>query len=264
MNIGEGIILGAVQGLTEFLPVSSTGHLILARELLGMDQTGGLAFDALLHLATALAVIIYFRNDWRLLLTSAWTWLQRKPIDAKERTLLIALMVGTVPAVVLGLVLSDPIETMFRSPQLLAGVIIVGSILMTVAEWAGSSRKELTAMSGFLIGWFQALALFPGMSRSGATISGGLLLGLTREEAARFAFLLSLPVILGAGTFKALDLFKGEGGAIEHGPIIAGAIVAFGVGMAAIHFLMRFLKTHSLMPFVAYRLLLAGFILLYL
>lgn len=254
MTLLEGIILGAVQGVTEFLPVSSTGHLILARELLGMEQGGGLAFDAFLHLATALAVIIFFRNDWISILRSALLFIRRKELPPSDRTLLFALALGTLPAVLLGLLLADPIETLFRSPSLLAGIIFLGSILMLMAEWLARPRQELSVGRGFCIGWFQALALFPGMSRSGATISGGLLLGLTREEAARFAFLLSLPVILGAGTFKALDLFKGNGGVIDYGPIGAGAIVAFGVGMAAIHFLMQFLKTHSLIPFVAYRL----------
>lgn len=262
MSIFEAVALGVVQGLTEFLPVSSTGHLILAEQLF---QTGGygLAFDAILHLATAAAVIIYFWKDISALFNTALRKLSRLPVNENELTLLYAIMVGTIPAVVLGLLLESFMETWFRTPLLVAGVLIAGSLLFMYAEWVYMNRHQTNKIDsgkGLKIGFFQALALIPGMSRSGATISGGMILGLSREEAARFAFLLAVPVILGAGTKKLLELIVSDE-AVQWVSVGFGAGTAFVTGLFAIHFMLGFVRKHSLWPFIWYRIILASFVI---
>lgn len=256
------IALGVVQGLTEFLPVSSTGHLILARDLLALDVSYSLAVDAVLHLATAFAVLVYFRRDILRLIVSFFDLVRGRKTERKDRVLIYALLLGTVPAVLAGLALESAIEGAFRSPQLVAYALIAGSVLFFVAERLARENAALSVPKGIAIGFFQALALVPGVSRSGATISGGLLLGLSREEAARFAFLLSFPVILGAGILKLFDLEAVGVLAAEGGLIAASAVAAFASGMAAIHFLLKFLKTHTLDVFIIYRLALAALILI--
>lgn len=254
-------LLGIVQGLTEFLPVSSTGHLILAREFFNLSSENGLAVDAVLHLATALAVVVYFRNDIMRLVRSFYTWILGKGIESEDRTLILALILGTIPAVIVGLSIESAIEDTFRNPSLVAYALIGGSVLFFIAERLAKQTQKLTIGKGFAIGLFQALALIPGVSRSGATISGGLLLGLTREKAARFAFLLSFPVILGAGILKFSEL--GNAGVLgaSGGALLIGAFAAFVSGLIAIYGLLRFLKNNTLDVFIVYRLLLAGAIL---
>jgi len=262
MDSFSALILGAVQGLTEFLPVSSSGHLILARDALGLQTDNGLAVDAVLQLATVLAVAVYFRRDlWRLAVTAV-RWVFRRPVAPADRTLLAAIVIGTVPAVALGLPLEHVMETLFRDARLVALALVAGSALFWYAERAARKNASLTVRKGAGIGLFQALALVPGMSRSGATISGGLILGLTREDAARFSFLLSFPVILGSGMKMLLDL-EGAGQLSALGlPLVIGFVTAFAVGMVAIHWLLRFLRTHSLRPFAVYRVILAAGVLL--
>lgn len=256
MEIVQGVLLGLVQGVTEFLPVSSTGHLILAREFFGFSRDSGLAVDAMLHLATAVAVLLYFRTDILELVHGALR---------KERKSLIlggALIAGTVPGVIAGVFLEETMDTVFRSATLVAGALAAGSILFVVAEKLASQKSFITVQKGFGIGLFQALALIPGMSRSGMTISGGLLLGLTREEATRFGFLLSFPIILGAGAKKFLELW-GSGAFVSESAMLAAAgLAAFLSGLAAIHFMIRFVRTHTLIPFALYRLALAALVLL--
>jgi undecaprenyl-diphosphatase len=263
MEILLAAVLGVVQGLTEFLPVSSTGHLILVREIFpGAHEGSGLAFDAVLHLATTLAIVIYFWKDLLGLLHTALRFLGRMPVDQRDMTLLKALAVGTVPAVILGLLLEDLMEHTFRSPLLVAGILVLGSAIFAYAEYvyAYKSRKaSMTPQTGFKIGLFQALALIPGMSRSGITISGALILGLSRVEAARFAFLLALPVMVGAGGKKLLELAAASG-STEWLSVMVGASVAFVVGLFAIHFMMNFMRTNTLWPFIWYRILLAVFV----
>ena len=259
-------ILGFVQGLTEFLPVSSTGHLVLAREWLGVTSSYGLAEDAVLHLATALAVLVYFRNDIKALIIGSFQALQKREKN-KDSTVAVALIIGPIPAVVFGLLFESALETTFRGPSVVALALIVGSFIFLGAEWLGrrtEKKEDITVGKGFLIGLFQVLALVPGMSRSGMVISGGLLLGLSRFEAARFGFLLSFPVILGAGVLKLYELLQTGALSIEGGGLVWGALAAFVSGMVAIHVLLQFVRTHSLMPFVIYRFILAGVILLFL
>ncbi|MEX0917127.1 MAG: undecaprenyl-diphosphatase UppP [Candidatus Paceibacterota bacterium] len=250
-------ILGLVQGITEFLPISSTGHLIIARELLGLQVEYGLAFDAFLHLATALAVLIYFWKDWRRLFFSALSYVQGKGIETKEKVLILALIAGTIPAAVIGFFSESRIEEYFRNVEFVAYALIAGSVLFLIAEWVGKQNEGLSIKKGWWIGFFQALALIPGMSRAGSTIAGGLLFGLSREEAARFAFLLSMPIILGVGGIKGFELFGG--GAFSHSlfPILVSAVSAFVAGILSIHFLLKYLRTHTLGIFIVYRVALA-------
>ncbi len=259
-------ILGVVQGLTEFLPVSSSGHLIIARDLLGLNAPSGLAVDAVLQLATVLAVVIYFWKDiWRLVKASVFLVVGRGArVEKKERTVLFALIVGTIPAVIAGLLLEKTMDTMFRSATLVAWMLIAGSGLFLVAEYVASRyevKRPISVGRAIMIGIFQSLALIPGMSRSGATISGGLLLGLSREEAARFGFLLSVPIVLGAGAKKFLEL--GVSGLLEaqRVPLFIGSIISFLVGLAVIHYLLRYVRNHTLVVFVVYRVLLAAVVL---
>ncbi len=263
MGFFDAILLGIIQGITEFLPISSTGHLILMRELLGLQTGGGeLAFDAVLHLATALAVIIYFSKDIWLIIQTGLRKLGRLPVNAKELTLLYALSLGTIPAVIAGVLLESAMETTFREPLLVAGVLVLGSLLFIYAEWfiyKTVPQNNMTVKKGIQIGLFQCLALIPGMSRSGATIAGGMLMGLSRVEAARFAFLLAVPIMLGAGTKKLIELLSATE-TINWLPLLAGAAVAFVVALLAIHFMLTFVRRHTLWPFIWYRLLLAAFV----
>jgi len=262
MDIFSAVILGIVQGLTEFLPVSSSGHLILTHTLLGIENEGALAFDAILQLATVLAVIVYFFDDIYTLTQALMRKLGRLPVNEKDITLLKALGVGTIPAVVLGLFLESYMETTFRHPLIVAGVLVLGSILFMFAEYRYQNcyhEREVDVKSGWKIGLFQALALIPGFSRSGATIAGGMLLGLSRYEAARFAFLLSVPIILGSGLKKLLELITSDV-AVMWSPIIFGAITSFIVGLLAIHFMISFVRNHTLWPFIWYRIILAAFV----
>lgn len=264
MDIIPAVILGVVQGITEFLPISSTGHLILTRDALGVHDAHALAFDALLHLATAAAVILYFRKDIWQLIHTCLRMFGRLPVDRRDAMLIYALIAGTVPAVILGLLLEDMMETTFRSPLLVAGVLVAGSALFAFAEYCyreSSRRSEIGTGKGFKIGLFQSLALIPGVSRSGAAISGGMLLGLSRVEAARFAFLLAVPVILGAGAKKFLELAT-LNTAIDWTPILVGSVAAFLVGLGAIHFMLTFVRRHTLWPFVWYRVILASVVVL--
>jgi undecaprenyl-diphosphatase len=262
MTFFEAIILGIVQGITEFLPISSSGHLILMRDLLGMQTEGGLAFDAILQLATTFAVIIYFSQDLWVIMQTGLRKLGRLPVNKKELTLLYALLIGTIPAVIVGVLLESYMETLFRSPILVAGTMVLGSVLFIYAEWVYYSsvpQNILTVKKGFQIGLFQCLALIPGVSRSGASIAGGMLLGLSRSEAARFSFLLAIPILFGSGGKKLMELITSNE-TVMWLPIIVGSAVAFVTGMAAIHFLLGFIRSHSLWPFIWYRLLLAAFV----
>jgi len=261
-------ILGAVQGLTEFIPVSSTGHLILARAVLGISEANGLAVDAVLQLATALAVIIYFWKDIRSLAMAALQEISGRG-HSPERGLLLALIVGTIPAVILGLLFEKTMETVFRSAALVAYTAIAGSVVFVAAEYALKKINANLPVSavglkkGLVIGLFQSLALVPGMSRSGMTISGGLFLGLSREAAARFGFLLSVPIIAGSGLKKLLEL-AGDGTLSSIGtPLLLGGAVAFFTGLLAIHALLLYVRTHSLHAFAAYRVVLAAVILFF-
>jgi undecaprenyl-diphosphatase len=238
--------------------------LIVARELLGLPLAGSISFDAILQLATAVALICYFWRDiWNI-------------ISLKNKNLILPLILGTIPAVILGLLLESYMDTYFRGTHVVAIALIVGSVVFFFAErynhhlglrrplLLNQGGDSVTLKQGLMIGLFQCLALVPGFSRSGATISGGLFNRLSREDAARFSFLLSIPIILGSGLKKLFDIYQGgELATLEHSLFIA-AIFAFVSGLLAIHFLLKFLKNHSLNYFGVYRILLAIIILIWL
>ena len=204
MNIGDAIVLGLVQGVTEFLPISSTGHLVLVRELLTINEANMLAVDAVLHLATTLAVVLYFWSDLWTLLQALLRKLGRLPVNEKDLMMVYALVIGTIPAVVLG-VLLEPVMTKFQTPEVIAVFLALAAIFFLFVEWKYFLRPEhgsVTIKRAWKVGLFQALALVPGLSRSGTTIAGGMLLGMSRYEASRFSFLLAIPITLGVGIKK--------------------------------------------------------------
>lgn len=262
MELVDAIILGLVQGITEFLPISSTGHLVLAREWLMIDKANELAFDAIMHFATTAAVVIYFWSDlWRLLQV-ALRKLGRLPVAQKDMTLLYALVIATIPAVVIGLLLEPTVSANLRTSAFVACVLFAASIFFLYAEWRYSVKPphgELTLKRGILIGLFQALALLPGMSRSGATIAGGMLVGLTRLEATRFSFLLAIPITLGVGINSMLGLM-GSTEEVAWSMILIGATVAFFTALLVIHFFIAFIRRYTLWPFVWYGIILAALV----
>jgi undecaprenyl-diphosphatase len=258
MNAFEAIVLGIVQGLTEFLPISSSGHLRIVPAFFGWDDPGA-AFTAVIQLGTMAAVLLYFRADlWRI----AVAWLRslrdpvvRKTLDARLGWYII---LGTIPISVIGLALKDPIENEFRTLELIGVTLIVFGLVMLAAEKVGRRDRDLcdiTARDGWLIGFAQALALVPGVSRSGATISAGLLLNFDRTAAARYSFLLSVPAVVLSGLFELRHI--GEGGA-PLGPTIIATVLAFVTGYASIALLLRYLVRHSIAVFVGYRVLLGA------
>ncbi len=265
MEFLTAVVLGFVQGITEFLPISSSGHLILVREVFSIEQdSAGLAFDAVLHLATTCAILLYFWRDLMRLVHTLLRKLGRLPVDDRDMALISALTVGTIPAVILGFLLEDLMETTLRSPLIVAATLVVGSGIFAYAEYVHAYRSTQQPMSpklGFKIGLFQTLALIPGMSRSGISISGGLILGLSRYEAARFAFLLAIPVMTGAGLKMLLELLESSFDGVSVLYLATGAVTSFFVGLCAIHFMMNFMRTNSLWPFIWYRILLAFFVI---
>lgn len=260
-----GLALGIVQGLTEFLPVSSSGHLILARELLGANTGGGLAFDAILQLGTILAVLVYFRATILRLSADAVRLATGRGRDVKreDRNLIFGIILGTIPALVLGLLLENVMETTFRNPLLVAAMFVAGSLLFFIAERLAKQRDaHATVRQSWWVGCFQTLALVPGVSRSGATISGGLLLGLTRETAAQFSFLLSIPIITGSGLKKLVDVLQSGSLDASWTTLAVGFFSAFFVGYLCIRFLLRYLAKHTLALFAWYRIALAAVVVL--
>jgi undecaprenyl-diphosphatase len=260
----QAALLGVVQGLTEFLPVSSSAHLILARLFFGFDgDKFGLAFDVACHVGTLIAVLIYFRADIARLLGAVPRLFRRDDPDAH---LIWLLVVGTIPAVIAGLLFKNLIEEHLRTPAIAAAMLAAGALVFFVAEAVGDKRRtegSLTLGEAFLIGCAQAVALVPGVSRSGATISVALLLGLRRAEAARFIFLLAIPAILGAAASEAPKLLKaglGDSASLFAIGVVSSAIV----GYLAVKYFIRYLGNHSLAVFAWYRLALAAVTVLWL
>lgn len=262
MPIELGALLGIIQGVTEFIPVSSSGHLIIGREIIDITSDQALAFDAVLQMATALAILAYFWQDITSFLFTGEGKIAGTNIAISWRTIgIIAL--ATLPAVVLGLYLEPIMETAFRSSQVTAFGLLVGSVLILAAEHIPQpSNKPLSYGRGFVVGLFQCLALWPGMSRSGSTISGGLFSSFSRETATSFSFLLGMPVLLGGGGKKLLDLTQSGALEVLGLPLLVGSITAFASGILAMHVLMRFVKNHRLDWFAYYRIILAVLVLL--
>jgi undecaprenyl-diphosphatase len=254
MNLFQALILGIIQGATEFLPVSSSGHLVLVPWLLEWKEPG-LTFDAVVHWGTALAVIIYFWREWLTLIQAVFQAIRQRSIANSKARLALLIIVGTVPAALIGYILKDFFEQMFSRPTAAAAFLLVTAALLSVAEWLGRRERDLeqiTWLDALLIGLGQALAIFPGISRSGATIATGLARELKREPAARFSFLLATPVILGAGAFKILDLAQAGDLSSQVPTLIVGFLGAGIVGLGCIHFLLRYLQRRRLYPFAIY------------
>lgn len=245
----QAIILGIVQGLTEFLPISSSGHLVVLPAIFSWPAQP-LLFDVALHVGTALALLAYFWKDLTRILRAFFA--DRASADGKMGTYIL---IGSVPAAVLGYFFENVIEGLFRTSSSVAILLFIGSALMVLAEIRVPKRKdaELNPVKALLIGLFQSLALFPGLSRSGATISGGMLFGLNREQAARFSFLMSVPIVLGAAAFKFATSFD-DAVSVGFDSLALGFVSSFIVGWFAIDILLKFLRKRTLYPFVLYRL----------
>ncbi len=260
----QAALLGIVQGLTEFLPVSSSAHLILARAFFGFDSDKfGLAFDVACHLGTLIAVVIYFRREIARMVGALARLFDLADTDARLMWLIV---VGTLPAIVVGLLFKHQIEDHLRTPSVAAVALALGAVLFFVAERIGAKTREertLTFAEAFLIGGAQAIALIPGVSRSGATITVALLIGLRRAEAARFIFLLAIPVILGAAASEAPKLLKAGLGDTAS-LFLIGIVSSAVVGYAAVKYFIRYLANHSLDVFAWYRLALAATVVIWL
>jgi undecaprenyl-diphosphatase len=252
----KAVVLGLIQGLTEFLPISSSAHLRILPEAFGWGDPGA-AFTAVIQIGTELAVLFYFRKDiWRI----GSTWIRslvraelRGHLDARMGWFII---IGSLPIVVLGILLKDVIERDFRNLWLIATTLVVMGVVLGIADRLSADRltlKNISLRDAVLMGLAQALALIPGVSRSGATISMGRALGYQREAATRYAFLLAIPAVVGAGLFELKEIPHGDNN-YGWGPTIVATAVAFLVGYAAIAWLLRYVSTNSYLPFVIYRI----------
>ena len=256
MNLLQAVVLGLVQGLGEFLPISSSAHLVIVPWLFNWEDPG-LTFDIALHIGTLIAVVVYFWRDWLQLITKGMT-------DAKSREgrLFWYLVLATIPGAAIGLILEKKAETIFRNPVLIAIMLIALGIFLYWVDRKSAKKIEAENVSlktSFFIGLSQALAIIPGVSRSGITMTTGLFLGLTREGAARFSFLLSAPIIFGAAVIKLPHIIANP--SIINAPFIVGMIVSCVTGIASIGLLLRYLQTKTFLPFVLYRFILGVLII---
>ena len=281
MPIYQAVVLAIIQGLAEFIPVSSSGHLIIVRRLLGWNELSPaheLTFDVALHFGTLLSVLFYFRRTWFQIVraalggkvvrfSEATSSDQDLTLDEQreERLLLWFLAVATIPGAIAGKLLEHSAEDYFREHIfLIAGALIIVALMMWWAEKVGQLKKPLTAISfadAIVVGCAQATALVPGVSRSGSTITAGLFRNMTRDAAVRFSFLLSTPLIAGAALLKARELRKEGLPAGMHAPFIVGVLVSAIVGYVAIAWLIRYLQSHSLKVFIVYRIV-AGLVVI--
>lgn len=261
------LLLGLVQGATEFLPISSSAHLYAIPYLFGLSDPllSSLAFGAVIHLGTLAAVLVALRRDVLRLAGVALrtaTSMGRHRGDHADERLIVAIVLGTVPAFALGLAAGDLLDTAVRTPLVVAAAVTTGALLLWFAERVGTRERPLQSVGvidGLMVGLAQALALIPGISRSGATISGGLFLGFRRDAAARFGFLLGIPAIAGAGTIELKHLLESSEGLSASAPLLAiGVVSAFLSGLVAIKLLFRILNGGSTRIFVAYRLAFAA------
>ncbi|MEZ7130565.1 undecaprenyl-diphosphate phosphatase [Nonomuraea sp. AD125B] len=259
----EAVILGLIQGLTEFLPISSSAHIRVVPALLDWPDPGA-AFTAVIQLGTETAVLIYFRKEiWEII--STWT---RSLFDKELRGHWAARMgwyiiAGTLPIGILGLLLKDQIGTVFRDLRLVGTTLIVFAVILWFADHTARNKltleRHLSFTHAIVYGFAQALALIPGVSRSGGTVTAGLLLDYRREDAAKYSFLLAIPAVLASGLFELKDI--GEGPAPDWGPTILATVISFAVGYAAVAWFLRYISTHKFTGFVVYRILLGLFIL---
>jgi undecaprenyl-diphosphatase len=268
----QAIVIGVIQGLTEFIPVSSSAHLELAPWIFGWDQNtliSSLAFDVFLHLGTLIALLVYFWRDWVRLVGAVLASIRDRHVglDA-DRRLGWFLVLGTIPATIIGFVGEDFIDQAFHGDSneirlAIAGALVIGAIILVAADWLGAKRREIEEVgpwTSLAIGFSQAVALLPGISRSGATISAGLALGLTRESAARFSFLLAAPITLGAGLYGSRNLLDEAHTTTEWLALGAGFAAAAIAGLLAIGFLLAWLRRRSFLVFGIYRVALAALV----
>jgi undecaprenyl-diphosphatase len=263
----QAVVLGIVQGLTEFLPVSSSGHLIIVPALFGWHDPfiESLAFSVMLHVATLLALLLYFQADWRRLIPAGLAAIRDRSFRGDpDRKLAWLLAASTIPAVIAGIALNDLIENAFREPRLVAVTLVIGAVILWLADRLGSRTRDIEGLTfpiALGIGAAQALALVPGISRAGISISAGLFAGLNREAAARFAFLMATPITFGAGLWEFRKILAGEAGVdLPLVPLAAGMLASLIAGLLAIAVTLRFLRTHSVGVFVVYRIALAALV----
>jgi undecaprenyl-diphosphatase len=255
----EAVVLGIVQGLTEFLPISSNAHLRFVGAAFGWHDPGA-AFTAITQIGTEVAVLLYFARDIGRIV-AAWVGSlfnkeRRSDPDARMGWLII---VGSIPIIVLGLAFQKQIETSLRDLRIIAIALVLFSLFLYIADRVGAKKRELddlTVGHGIIFGLAQSLALIPGVSRSGGTITAGLFLGYTRTAAARYSFLLAIPAVLGSGLYEVYKAFKGgvHGAQVVWGPTIVATVLAFVVGLSVIAWLLRYLARGSFVPFVVYRI----------
>ena len=266
----EAIFFGVIQGLTEFLPISSSAHIRIFAEFFGMTEDPGARFTAIMQIGTELAVLIYFRKDIAKII-SAWirSSLLRQKLDIDEMCLArmgLLIIIGSLPIAVLGYLGQDAIRTNFRSLWLIASVLIIFGVILGLADKFGSSNKSLKDLSighGILYGLAQSLALIPGVSRSGATIAMGRILGYSREAALRYSFLLALPAVFGSGLYELKGAISQSDSAnvFTLGQTFAATVVAFVIGYLVIAWLIRFITNRSFAPFIVYRIAFGAIVL---
>ena len=261
----QALIMGLVQGLTEFIPVSSSGHLILVPWAMGWKDPfiNSLAFSVMLHMGTLVALVLYFWRDWLTLIPAGLASIRDQSLrDEPDRKMAWLVVVATIPAVLVGPLLTDTIESWVREPARVAAMLCVGAAILWLADRWGSKVRDIDSMTfggALAIGVAQVLALVPGISRSGVSIAAGLFEGLTREAAARFSFLMATPVVAGAGLWEARKVITGEAGVQpEARLILIGFLAAATSGVFAIHFMLQFLKRQSVTAFVVYRVIAAS------
>jgi undecaprenyl-diphosphatase len=270
-DLFRAIVLGIVQGLTEFLPISSSGHLVIVRRLFGWSETDSLTFDVGLHVGTTVAVLAYFWREWLAMARSVLLWITRRAEPTAVRTpydhhIFALIVLGSIPVAILGFALEDWFEDNVRDPVVIGCTLIVFGLVLFAAERFSRghrSMEEATWFDGVFIGLAQACALVPGVSRSGFTISAGLFRGFTREASARYSFLLSTPAIGGAALLKFSEAADNGTLTDDLAPIIVGAVVSAIVGLIAIAGLLRLIQTRSFTPFVIYRLIVGAFCIIY-
>ncbi len=253
MNILQAIVLGILQGATEFIPVSSSGHLVLVPWLLGWGPPG-LAFTVVVHLGTVVGVLAYFWREWWGMLKGVATWVSRRETTPALRLLLL-LILGSIPAAVLGVLFKDFFEQLFETPLVAAIMLLVTAAVLVIGERVGRQQRDMASMTrvdSLVIGLAQALSIIPGLSRSGSTITGGRLRHLRREDAARFSFLLSTPVIVGAGLFQVLDLLDAGLSDAAVVALVAGFVSAMFSSYLVIRWLLAFLRSRPITIFAIY------------
>jgi undecaprenyl-diphosphatase len=268
VSILQAIVLGLVQGITEFAPISSSGHLILVPWMFGWhivdDPALNKSFDVALHMGTFVGAVIYFRHDLWAYIKAFVASCRARAIRSPDERLAWALVVGTIPGMIAGATLESVIEDKLGQPWLIAVMLAVFGVVLYVVDRLARQDRDVDSVgvrTGLFVGIAQALALQPGVSRSGVTITAGRLVGLNREAAARFSFLLALPIIAGAGGLKAVDLM--QHGFQGYGPqFLAGFVAAAASGFVVIWFLLRYLRTHDFLVFMIYRLAVAALVLL--